>query len=207
MNVQHLETVAYLVERATGIRVRATVPDWVVVEADEVVLVDLPPEDLRARLAEGKVYPPEKVAEALRGFFTLENLKALRELALAEVSGLAAGRPAPLGPVLVYGDVERVFLRAARVAERFGEPLYLLTETVPEGLLRLAHAHRPRSRSSAPCAHPSASWPSKPTPAASPRAWWSYPWALWRRRPPAASPRPSSSFPRRGFHLGLRQSG
>ncbi|RTI56696.1 hypothetical protein CSW14_05865 [Thermus scotoductus] len=142
LNVQHLETVAYLVERITGIRVRETVPDWVVVEADEVVLVDLPPEDLRARLAEGKVYPPEKVAEALKGFFTLENLKALRELALAEVSGLAAGRPAPLGPVLVYGDSERVFLRAARVAERFGEPLYLLTETAPEGLLKLAHAHR-----------------------------------------------------------------
>ena len=142
LNVQHLETVAYLVERITGIRVRETVPDWVVVEADEVVLVDLPPEDLRARLAEGKVYPPEKVAEALKGFFTLENLKALRELALAEVSGLAAGRPAPLGPVLVYGDSERVFLRAARVAERFGEPLYLLTETAPEGLLKLAHAHQ-----------------------------------------------------------------
>ncbi|WP_243094920.1 hypothetical protein [Thermus thalpophilus] len=142
LNVQHLETVASLVERITGIRVRETVPDWVVVEADEVVLVDLPPEALRARLAEGKVYPQEKVAEALKGFFTLENLKALRELALTEVSGLAAERPESLGPVLVYGDSERVFLRATRVAERLGETLYLLTEKAPEELLRLAHAHR-----------------------------------------------------------------
>lgn len=150
LNVQHLETVAMLVERITGIRVRETVPDWVLVEADDVVLVDLPPEALRTRLEEGKVYPPEKVEEALRGFFTLENLKALRELALAEVSGLAAERPAPLGPVLVFGDSERVFLRAARVAERFREPLYLLTETAPEGLLKLAHAHRAKVKALGP---------------------------------------------------------
>ncbi|GAB5602304.1 histidine kinase [Thermus sp. FJN-A] len=142
LNVQHLETLAHLVERVTGIRVRETVPDWVVAEADEVVLVDLPPEALRARLAEGKVYPPEKAEEALKGFFTQENLRALRELALAEVSGLAAEPPAPLGPVLVYGDSEQVFLRAARVADHLGEALYLLTEGAPENLLQLAHAHR-----------------------------------------------------------------
>ncbi len=70
----------------TGTRVRETVPDSVIAVADEIVLVDLTPEALIARLQAGKVYPQERVAAALNHFFRIENLSALREVALREVA-------------------------------------------------------------------------------------------------------------------------
>src|SRR4029079_19155022 len=69
LNVQHLESLHDLVLRETGIDVRERVPDRFLHRADEVVVVDLPPEELRERLEQGKVYPPEKVERALRNFF------------------------------------------------------------------------------------------------------------------------------------------
>lgn len=82
LNVQHLESLNDIVGSITGIRVRETVPDRLYEEADEVVLVDLPPDDLRRRLDEGKVYLPQQAERAIEHFFRKENLIALRELAL-----------------------------------------------------------------------------------------------------------------------------
>jgi two-component system sensor histidine kinase KdpD len=82
VNVQHLESLNDVVAQVTGVVVRETVPDSVLERADEVELVDLPVEDLRQRLKEGKVYVPEQAAEAVRNFFRAGNLIALRELAL-----------------------------------------------------------------------------------------------------------------------------
>ncbi|EPN4498119.1 two-component system sensor histidine kinase KdpD [Yersinia enterocolitica] len=82
VNVQHLESLNDVVGGVTGIRVRETVPDHMFDEATEVVLVDLPPDDLRQRLNEGKVYIPGQAERAIEHFFRKGNLIALRELAL-----------------------------------------------------------------------------------------------------------------------------
>ena len=82
VNVQHLESLNDVVAKITGVVVRETVPDSVLEQADEVELIDLPPDDLLQRLKEGKVYVPEQAQEAVRNFFRKGNLIALRELAL-----------------------------------------------------------------------------------------------------------------------------
>ncbi|WP_248919948.1 two-component system sensor histidine kinase KdpD [Pseudomonas entomophila] len=82
MNVQHLESLNDIVGGITGIRVRETVPDHVFDTADEVVIVDLPPDDLLQRLKEGKVYLAHQAERAVQNFFRKGNLIALRELAL-----------------------------------------------------------------------------------------------------------------------------
>lgn len=86
VNVQHLESLNDVIQRTLGVTVRETVPDWVVMQADQVVNIDLSAEDLRQRLMEGKIYSTEKIASALTNFFTEENLTTLRELALREVA-------------------------------------------------------------------------------------------------------------------------
>lgn len=82
MNVQHLESLNDVVSGITGIRVWETVPDRLFDEADEVVVVDLPPDELLARLKAGKVYLPDQAERAAGSFFRKGNLLALRELAL-----------------------------------------------------------------------------------------------------------------------------
>ncbi len=82
VNVQHLESLNDVVSGVTGIQVRETVPDPFFDSADEVVLVDLPPDDLRQRLHEGKVYIAGQAERAIEHFFRKGNLIALRELAL-----------------------------------------------------------------------------------------------------------------------------
>jgi two-component system sensor histidine kinase KdpD len=87
INVQHLESLNDVIAEVTGIRQRETVPDWVLGLADQVELVDMSPHALRRRMMHGNVYPdPQKAELALRRFFTLENLTALRELALMWVA-------------------------------------------------------------------------------------------------------------------------
>jgi two-component system sensor histidine kinase KdpD len=86
LNVQHLESLNDLVERNTGVRVRETVPDRFVEEADQVVNLDLAVEDLMDRLRSGKIYPADRIPWALEHFFTGGNLATLRELALREVA-------------------------------------------------------------------------------------------------------------------------
>lgn len=82
MNVQHLESLNDVVASITGMHVRETVPDSILEAADSIVLVDLPPDELAKRLAEGKVYLPAQAERAARNFFRQSNLLALRELAL-----------------------------------------------------------------------------------------------------------------------------
>jgi len=86
MNVQHLESLNGLIERATGVVVRETVPDSFLKQADQVVNLDLAVEDLQERLQAGKIYAPEKIPWALENFFKDQNLATLRELALREVA-------------------------------------------------------------------------------------------------------------------------
>ena len=82
LNIQHLAGLNDIVEAITGVRQRETLPDHILDEADEVELVDIAPESLRARLRHGNVYPPERAERALANYFSQSNLTALRELAL-----------------------------------------------------------------------------------------------------------------------------
>ncbi|HEX5617384.1 MAG TPA: universal stress protein [Solirubrobacteraceae bacterium] len=86
VNVQHLESLNDQVTELTGVRVRETFPDSVLSQADEIVLVDLTPPALIERLRAGKIYPAARVPAALNGFFRVENLEALREVALRQVA-------------------------------------------------------------------------------------------------------------------------
>src|SRR2546422_9584269 len=86
VNIQHLESIAPVVRSITGIKVRETVPDWVLENATETVMADLTPEALQNRMRRGDVYSTEKVDQALKNFFRRGNLIALRELALRQVA-------------------------------------------------------------------------------------------------------------------------
>ena len=86
VNIQHLESLNDLVYRISGIVVRERIPDRVIDDADEIVVVDVTPETLQERLQEGKIYAPEKIDQALQNFFRRGNLIALRELALREIA-------------------------------------------------------------------------------------------------------------------------
>lgn len=86
VNIQHLESLNDTVAQLTGIVVRERIPDRILEEADEVVVVDVTPETLQERLREGKIYAPEKIDLSLNNFFQRRNLAALRELALREVA-------------------------------------------------------------------------------------------------------------------------
>jgi two-component system sensor histidine kinase KdpD len=137
VNVQHLESLNDQVAELTGVRVRETVPDDELAKADEIVLVDLPPEDLIARLRAGKVYPQPRVAPALSGFFRVENLRALREVALRQLAENVEDRRGDERPIaerllafvtLDDGDErdERVVRRAWRSAQRLNGELDVL---------------------------------------------------------------------------------
>jgi two-component system sensor histidine kinase KdpD len=105
VNVQHLESLNDRVAELTGVRVRETFPDQVLGSADEVVLVDLTPEALIARLRAGKVYPAERVPAALNNFFRVENLSALREVVLRQTAEeVESKRSVPAGEFLGTRD-------------------------------------------------------------------------------------------------------
>jgi two-component system sensor histidine kinase KdpD len=86
LNVQHLEGVGEAVERLTGTRVRETLPDTILDLSDDIVFIDVTPQMLRERLRAGKIYPQDRVEKALANFFRVENLAALRELAIRELA-------------------------------------------------------------------------------------------------------------------------
>ncbi len=86
LNVQHLESLYHIVEKAVGVKVRERLPDSVLAEADQIVDVDLTTEDLRKRLEEGKIYPSDRIETALTNFFIPSNLERLRELTLRELA-------------------------------------------------------------------------------------------------------------------------
>jgi len=93
LNIQHLESLHDTVLRATGVDVRERVPDRFVLEADQVINIDLTAEELRERLRLGKIYPADRAAAALENFFTENNLNELRELALRETANALDQRP------------------------------------------------------------------------------------------------------------------
>jgi two-component system, OmpR family, sensor histidine kinase KdpD len=130
VNVQHLESLNDRVAELTGVRVRETFPDSVLASADEVVLVDLTPEALIARLRAGNVYPAERVPAALNNFFRVENLAALREVALRQTAE----------------EVESK--RVVPAAEALGTREELLADEAPQVLAeRLLALVTPRPRS------------------------------------------------------------
>ena len=154
VNVQHLESLNDQVAEFSGVRMRETVPDSVLGRANEVVLIDLSPETLLARLRAGKVYEPERVEAALNGFFRIENLASLREVALRQVAeeieakrlvtevvgtreeAIAREVPAAVGERLLaliepYPGAQRLVRRAWRSAQRLGAQLDLLWVSPP----------------------------------------------------------------------------
>jgi two-component system, OmpR family, sensor histidine kinase KdpD len=154
VNVQHLESLNDQVAEISGARVRETVPDSMLGRADEVVLIDLSPEALLARLREGKIYKPERIDAALNGFFRIENLAALREIALRQVAEeveskrlvtevvgtredtIAADMSKAVGERLLaliepYPGSQRLVRRAWRSAQRLGAQLDLLWVAPP----------------------------------------------------------------------------
>ena len=100
MNIQHLESLNDQVWHISGIRVRETIPDWVVQQADEVVMIDLTPRALLHRLQRGVVYEREKAESALKNFFRESTLAALRELALRQAAHEVEHRMPPLASIL-----------------------------------------------------------------------------------------------------------
>lgn len=86
VNIQHFESLYNFVEEATGVRVKERVPDEIVAQADQIVNIDLPAEDLQERLNAGKIYPKERIEAALANFFTGKNLTRLREMTLSETA-------------------------------------------------------------------------------------------------------------------------
>lgn len=144
MNVQHLESLYDVIERFTGVRVKERVPDYVLAQADQIVNVDLPAEDLQERLRQGKVYPVERAERALAHFFTADNLSRLREIALEEVASALDrqrqknGGPADNGSDRVMvclsslaPNVHRLLRKAARLADRFNAPWYAVYVQTP----------------------------------------------------------------------------
>jgi two-component system sensor histidine kinase KdpD len=130
LNVQHIESLREPVARLTGVDVRERVPDLVLARADAIELVDLPTEDLLARLRDGKVYLGDGAQRAMAGFFTADNLAGLRELALRYVagrvqaqqrdSGLAAARQ-PAERLLVAVGPSPTSARLIRAAKRMAD--------------------------------------------------------------------------------------
>jgi two-component system sensor histidine kinase KdpD len=150
VNVQHLESLNDQITELSGIRVRETIPDDVLARADQIVMIDLPPEALIERLRAGKVYPTERIDAALNNFFKIENLSALREVALRELAQevgskrittaepvgtrdetMASEAPLAISERLLalvepYPGTQRLVRRAWRSAQRLGAQLDLL---------------------------------------------------------------------------------
>jgi two-component system sensor histidine kinase KdpD len=144
VNVQHLESLNDRVAELTGVTVRETVPDSVLGMADEVVLIDLTPEALIARLRAGKVYPGENIQAALDNFFRIENLAALREVSLRQVAEDVESKR------LTLHQAEPVGTREERVVEEVpkavGERLLALIRPQPSSQRLVRRAWRSAQR-------------------------------------------------------------
>jgi two-component system sensor histidine kinase KdpD len=141
VNVQHLECLNDQIWQVTGVRVRETIPDWVLSEADEVVMVDVTPRALLHRLERGVVYSREKAAAAMSNFFTEGNLTALRELAMRQTAQTLdhAGPDTSREKIAVWitPDISSAMAirRARRVADFLGAPCEALYCTADAALL------------------------------------------------------------------------
>ena len=154
VNIQHLESLNDMVARITGVVVRERVPDRLLDEAEEVVVVDVTPETLEARLKDGKIYAVEKVDQSLQNFFQRRNLIALRELALRELAdhveddalevggnqAFTSGRYCNIHErilvcVSTYQNAIQLIRRGARIAGYMHAQLYCLFVDDPERFL------------------------------------------------------------------------
>jgi two-component system sensor histidine kinase KdpD len=144
VNVQHLESLNDQVTELTGVRVRETVPDSLLGQADEVVLIDLTPEALVARLRAGKIYPDGNIEAALNNFFKIENLAALREVSLRQVAEDVESKR------LIYSETEPVGTREERVAsgvpKAVGERVLALIRPQPSAQRLVRRAWRSAQR-------------------------------------------------------------
>jgi two-component system, OmpR family, sensor histidine kinase KdpD len=147
LNVQHLESLHEIVERATGVRVKERIPDYVVAMADQIVNVDLSAEDLRERLQAGKIYPMERIPTALENFFAEEKLTQLRELAMEEIAFRLDRRrreQAQQGAVTATGSecvmaclssrsprADSLLRKASRIADRMSAPWFAVYIQTP----------------------------------------------------------------------------
>jgi two-component system sensor histidine kinase KdpD len=159
VNVQHLESLNDQVAELTATRVRETIPDSVLGQADEVVLIDITPQALIERLRAGKIYRPDRIEAALNNFFKIENLAALREVSLRQVAeeveakrlvnsaptrdDRLAQTAAPqavgerlLALITLSPQSQRVVRRAWRSSQRLGAELDLLWIVKPGRLVR-----------------------------------------------------------------------
>jgi len=98
LNVQHLESLYNVIEAATGIKVKERIPDSIVAQADQIINIDLPAEDLIDRLKAGKIYALDRVEKAMGNFFTETNLTRLREITFSEVANFLDRRQRMLRP-------------------------------------------------------------------------------------------------------------
>lgn len=152
VNIQHLESLNDLVARITGVVVRERIPDRLLDEASEVVVVDVTPETLEERLREGKIYAPEKVDQSLQNFFQRRNLIALRELALREIAdnveedAIGVDNNSSTAPycnvhervlvcVSTYPNAIQLVRRGARISGYMHAPLYCLFVNDPDRFL------------------------------------------------------------------------
>ncbi len=162
MNIQHLESLNDQICQISGVRVRETIPDWVVQQADEVVIIDLSPRALLHRFERGVIYDREKVEQALKNFFRESTLAALRELALRETAheiehrvikgeSVTAAAPVEQKPagdhrilLLVTADPNTAMLirRAKRVADFLGAECFAVAVHKSGELSRMAHQRR-----------------------------------------------------------------
>jgi two-component system sensor histidine kinase KdpD len=145
MNVQHLESLFDTVEKFTGVKVKERVPDYVLAQANQIVNVDLPAEDLQERMRAGKVYPSERAERALVNFFTEPNLNQLREIALEQVAHVLDRRRQERDRDVAANTSERVMVclssrspnalrllrKGARLADRLGAPWYAVYVQTP----------------------------------------------------------------------------
>jgi len=159
VNIQHLESLNDLVAKITGVVVRERIPDRLLDEADQVVVIDVTPETLEERLRDGKIYALEKVDQSLQNFFQRRNLIALRELALREVADNCeedafeqeASGSAPVAPfcnihervlvcVSTYPNAVQLVRRGSRIANYMHAPFYCLFVDDPDRFLTKAES-------------------------------------------------------------------
>jgi two-component system, OmpR family, sensor histidine kinase KdpD len=143
VNIQHLESLNDQVAELTATRVRETVPDSVLTSADDVVLIDITPQSLIERLLAGKVYPEERIQGALNNFFKIENLSALREVALRQVAEEIEAKRIPSEPA-ANGREDRLVDAAAPQA--IGERLLALVTPHPSAQRVVRRAWRSAQR-------------------------------------------------------------
>jgi two-component system sensor histidine kinase KdpD len=143
VNVQHLESLNDQIAELTGIRVRETVPDATIASADDVVLIDITPQSLVERLLAGKVYPEERVSSALNNFFKIENLSALREVALRQVAEEIEAKRLPADPP---GRSREERLIDAAASQAIGERLLALVTPRPASQRIVRRAWRSAQR-------------------------------------------------------------